>query len=148
MNLVDEEHIVSLHGGEDCSDVAGPLNRGPAGRSQVDSQFPGHNPGQRGLAQPGRSVEQQVVQRFVPLPRGVDRDADCLVDGRLADELVQPGRTQCAVVAVDLRLGRVDHSSDGCALVAVVALRRHTARLRNALRLATASGCNGSPLFN
>ena len=81
-----------------------------------------------------------MVERFIPLFGGVDGDPYRLVDGGLAYELVQPGRPQRAVVAVDLGFGRVDYASDCRAFLACVVLGRHRARRRKALRLATASG--------
>ena len=140
MDFVNEEHVVRLHRGQDGGDVAGALNRRSARRAQVDAQFSSDDPRERGLAQAGWSVEQQMVKRLVALFGGVDGDADRLVDTGLADKVVQSGRAQGAVMAVDLGLGRVNHSSGGRAFLAGILRRRHSARRRNALRLATASG--------
>jgi len=48
--------------------------------------------GERGLAEAGRAVEEEVVERFVALLGGVDGDAEVVLELLLADELVEaPG---------------------------------------------------------
>jgi hypothetical protein len=46
--------------------------------------------GERGLAEAGRAVEEQVVERLVPLFRRVDGDAKVVLELLLTDELVEP----------------------------------------------------------
>ena len=49
-------------------------------------------PGERGLAEPGRPGEQQVVDGLVPLARRLEHDRQVLLEFALADELVErPG---------------------------------------------------------
>ena len=148
MDLVDEEHVVGLHRGQDGGDVAGSLDRGTAGRAQVDAEFSSDDAGERGLTQTRRSVEQQVVERLVALFGGVDGDAYRLVDRGLTHELVQSRRTQGAIVAIELACVGIDHATDGRAFLGCVAIGRHSARQRKALRLATASGWSGWPLLS
>ena len=66
----------------------------------------GDDVAQRSLAQPGRPVQQDVVQRLLPLLRGGDGDAQVILDLLLADELLDPpgaqSRVQGQVVFLEL----------------------------------------------
>ena len=90
VNLVDEEHVVRLHRREDGGYVTGALDRRAAGWSKVDAELAGDDAGERSLAQSRRTVKQQVVERLVASAGGVDRDANRLMDGGLADEVFEP----------------------------------------------------------
>ena len=61
VDLVDEEHVALVELGEDGGQVAGPLERRARGDVQADAHLGGDDAGQRGLAQPGRTGEEQVV---------------------------------------------------------------------------------------
>jgi hypothetical protein len=50
--------------------------------------------GERGLAEPGRAVEEEVIERFVSLLGGVDGDAEIVLQLLLADELIEASRAQ------------------------------------------------------
>ena len=64
VDLVDEQHVAVLELGEDRGQVAGPLERRARRDVQVDAHLGGDDAGQRGLAEPGRAGEQQVVDRL------------------------------------------------------------------------------------
>ena len=58
------------------------------------SQLVGDDVGQRRLAEAGRSVEQDVVERFASGLGGLDSDVEILFDLVLADELLQALRAK------------------------------------------------------
>ena len=92
MDLVDEEHVVLLEVREDGGEVAGALDGGAGGDAHGDAHLGGDDVGERGLAEAGRAVEEQVVERLAALLGGVDGDAEVVLELLLADELVEaPG---------------------------------------------------------
>ena len=64
--------------------------------------------GERRLAEPGRAVQQHVIERFAALARRGDRHLQVLADAVLADVVVEPPRPQARFVLrvfVDARGG-------------------------------------------
>ena len=94
MDFVDEQHLLVAQVGEDRGQVALDLQRRPGGLLEGSAQFVGDDVGQRGLAQPRRSVEQHVVERLAARLGGLDGDLEVVFDLVLADELAQPLRPQ------------------------------------------------------
>ena len=64
MDLVDEEHLVLLEVGEHRRQVARLLDHRPGGRAHRHAQLVADHVGQRRLAESGRSVEEDVIERF------------------------------------------------------------------------------------
>ena len=62
---------------------------GPCRRSDGDAELVRDDGGQRRLAEPGRAVEQRVVERLAAVPRRGDRDLQVLSDPILADVVVE-----------------------------------------------------------
>ena len=89
VDLVDEQDVALFKVGQDRGEVAGPFDGRAARRVQVDAQLAGDDVGQRGLAQAGRPVEQDVVGRFVALAGRLEQDLQVLLDVLLADVLGQ-----------------------------------------------------------
>ena len=75
---------------------------GPEVVSMLHAHLGGDDVGERGLAQPGRSGEQHVVQRLAPGPGGLDEDRELLAQQRLPGERVQA----CAGAATSRSPGR------------------------------------------
>ena len=69
--------------------VAGPLQHRPGGMTQIDTQLIGNDMGQGRLAQPRRAENQGMVQRFLALARGLDKDRHLLAHGLLTDIISQ-----------------------------------------------------------
>ncbi len=61
MDLVDEQHIALAELGQNGREVAGAFKRWPRGRVDRRLHLAGHDVGERGLAEPGRAGEHQVV---------------------------------------------------------------------------------------
>jgi hypothetical protein len=89
VHLVDEQHVVLLQVRQDRGEVAGALDGGTGGDAHGDAHLGGDDVGERGLAEAGRAVEEHVVQRLVALLRGLDGDAQVVLQPLLADELAQ-----------------------------------------------------------
>jgi len=53
--------------------------------------------GERGLAEAGRAVEEDVVERFFALGGGLDGDAEVVLELLLADELIEATRPKSRV---------------------------------------------------
>ena len=78
MNLVDEEHIVLLQGGEDAGQVARLVKHGTAGNLESHPQFVGDDVAECGLAQSRRAVQQGMVERFTAVFGGLYKDLQVL----------------------------------------------------------------------
>ena len=89
MDLVDEEDITVLELGEDGREVARSFE-GRAGRDvELHPHLGGDDAGERGLAQPRRACEEQVVDRLAATPGGLEDDREVLLEFALADEFVE-----------------------------------------------------------
>ena len=95
---------------------------GPGRRAHRHAHLVADHVGQRRLAEPGRPVQQHVIERLAALLRRGDRDLQVLADAILADVLVEQARAQPRLVLrvfVDARRGHE-------------AVVRHLATSRNA----------------
>ena len=101
MDLVDEEHVALFEVRQNRGQIAGSLDRRTARGLDLHAEFVGDDLRERRLAQPRRSRQQDVVERLVARPRGLDEHAEVLLDARLTQVLGEPLRPQ---VAVDLEV--------------------------------------------
>jgi hypothetical protein len=72
VDLVDEQDVARLQIGQLRREVAGARDHRPGGQAKTDPELGGDDLGKRGLAEPRRPGEQDMVERFPPLPRGLD----------------------------------------------------------------------------
>ncbi len=100
MDLVDEEHAARLQRRQERGDVALALERRPGGLHERHVELGGDDLRERGLAEPGRPGQQQVVERLAARRARLDRDRQLLAQRRLSHELVEPARAQRAVELV------------------------------------------------
>ena len=102
MDLVDEEDVALVelvkHGGQ----VAGPLEGRAGGDVDGDAHLGGDDAGQGGLAQTGRTGEQQVVDGLAAPAGRLEDDRQVLLQLGLADELVERARAAGSTSARDL----------------------------------------------
>ena len=77
------------------------------GGAEADAHLAGQDAGQRRLAEPRRTVEQDVVERLAPALRGIDEDAQILARRLLPDELVEALRAKRCVRVLAGRSGVV-----------------------------------------
>ena len=89
MHLVDEEDVALIERGEDRGEVAGPLDRRTRRVAHVHAELARDDRGQRGLAEAGRSVEQDVVGGLSPALRGLEQHRQVRLDLGLSDVLAQ-----------------------------------------------------------
>src|SRR5690606_31258800 len=112
--LVQEEHLALCQRREDRGKVAGVLDRRAAGDAHRLFQLAGDDHGQRRLAEPGRTGEQDVVRRCLAATRGLQHQAQLVADPLLSGEVGQPARTERSLDAPLLvRRAGVDHPG-GC----------------------------------
>ena len=82
VDLVDEQHVALVELGEDRRQVAGPLERRARRDVQVHAHLGGDDARQRGLAQPGRAGEQQVIDGLATPARRLENDPRCSLSSR------------------------------------------------------------------
>ena len=97
MDLVDEEDRALRRVGEEGHDVHLLVERRAARDAQLDAELVVQHGRERGLAQAGRAVEEDVRQRLAPLPRGGQADLEPLGDGPLPDHFREPLRAKLLV---------------------------------------------------
>ena len=97
VDLVDEEDAARLQRGEEGGDVGLALQRRAGGLHHRHAQLGGDDVGERGLAEPGRAGEQDVVERLAAAARRLDEDRQLLGDLLLVDEVGERRRAQRAV---------------------------------------------------
>ena len=130
VDLVDEEHLARRERGEQRREVARVLDGGAARQPQRTTALVRHDHGERGLAEPGRTGEQDVVGRAVLHLRRGQQQLELAAHLGLADELGERARTQRAFegeLGLRLEFGRGE-----------VALRRSCSRPRALLGRARA----------
>ena len=86
MDLVDEEHVVRLEIGEQRGEIARARDHGPAGGAKAHAELARHDLRQRGLAEPGRTEEQHMVQGLAAGVGGRDEHAQVFPRRLLPDE--------------------------------------------------------------
>ena len=94
VDLVDEEDVARLERGQDRGDVALPLERRAGDLADADPELVADDLRERGLAEPGRAGEQDVVERLAARLRRVERDLQLLLDPLLPDEVAERTRPQ------------------------------------------------------
>jgi hypothetical protein len=100
VDFVDEEHIARLQIGQDGREIAGLLDDGAGGRAETDAELARHDLRHRGLAEAGRPVQQDMIQRFAARPRGFDENGEVLAAAFLADEIRKGLRTQAGLAGI------------------------------------------------
>ena len=136
MDLVDEEHAAGLQRSQKRGDVTLALERRPGGLHERHVELGRDDLRERGLAQPGRAREQQMVERLAARARGLDRDGQLLAQRLLADELLERAAGAASGRARPRRSGR----ASGCARWSSCARRlgHRALMLRRAVRSACA----------
>ena len=107
VDLVDEEDAAGLQRGEEGGDVGLALERRARGLDQRHAELGGDDVGERGLPQPGRAGEEDVVERLAAAAGGLDEDPQLLGDLDLVDEVGERRRPQRAVEVLDVGAGVV-----------------------------------------
>src|SRR5207249_2325222 len=94
VDLIDEEDVAVLQVGQDGGEGALVFDRRAGRRADVDAHLVRHDVGERRLPQPGRSRDQNVLDRLVAAARRRDQDLHVRLDAVLTDELGEAPRTQ------------------------------------------------------
>jgi len=103
MNLVDEQHLALGEAGEQRRQVAGAFDRRAARHPDWGAELGSDDHREAGLAEPGRTGEQDVVGRTVAPQRALEHQRKLLAHLRLADEL---GEAPGPQTGLDLALGK------------------------------------------
>ena len=130
VDLVDEDDLALLEGGQHRRQVAGPLDRRAAGEPQRRAELGGDDHRDRGLAQAGRPGEQHVVRRAAAAQRAAQQQGQLLADPGLADEVVKALGPQRAL---DDPLVAVGERRDDTVAPRVVPLGSARAPVRSAI---------------
>ena len=85
VDLVDEEHVPLVQVGQDRREVAAPLDRRAAGQLDLHAQLVRDDVGERRLAEAGRAVQQDVVERLPAHLGGGDKDGEVFLHLLLPD---------------------------------------------------------------
>ena len=88
------KHLFVAEIGQDGGEVALDLQGRSGSLLKGDSQLVGDDGGERGLAQAGRTVEQNMVQRFAAGFGRFNRDCQVFFDLGLSDEFREALRPQ------------------------------------------------------
>ena len=94
VDLVDEEDLAVVEGGQEGGEVARPLDHGAGGALDRHAELDRDHVGEARLADAGRAEEQHVVEGLAARAGGLDRDAEVRDHLRLADVLVEAPRAQ------------------------------------------------------
>ena len=100
VDLIDEEHAPRLKSSQKRRDVSLALEGRPGGLHEGHIQLGGDDLGERGLAQAGRTGEQQMVERLAAGRGGLDRHGQLLAQDRLPDEVLERARAQRTIQLV------------------------------------------------
>jgi hypothetical protein len=94
MDLVDEQRLAGLEIGEDRCEIARALDDRSRRRANGDTELVCDHVCQRCLAEAGRTVEQDVIERLAALTGRSNGDVKILAETILADVVVERPRAQ------------------------------------------------------
>lgn len=109
MDLVEEEDLALLEGGEDRGQVARVLDGGPGGDADRGAHLGGDDHGEGGLAEAGGAGEQYVVGGRSAGAGGAQDEVELFADLLLADELAQVLGAQGGLDGLVLAVGDGAH---------------------------------------
>ena len=107
------KHVALFEIGEQRREIAGLGDHRARGGAEIDAELARHDLRQRGLAEPGRTDEQHVVERLAARARGLDEHAEIGARLLLADEFGQPLRAQRGSAASSSRRSGVTRRRGG-----------------------------------
>lgn len=94
MDLVEEEDLALLEGGEDRRQIARVLDGGARGDADRGVHLGGDDQGEGGLAEAGCAGEQDMIGRGTTGAGGLEHQVELFAHLLLADELVEVLRAQ------------------------------------------------------
>lgn len=97
MNFIDEEYILAVKVGDDGSQVPGALDGWTGGDPDFTLRFGGDDVSQGSLAQPGGTVEKDMVQRFSSAFGCGDGYVQVFLDFVLPDEIIKVAGAQAGI---------------------------------------------------
>ena len=94
MYLVDKQHVAGVQIRQQRGKVAGLFDCWAGGDANVHSKLVCNNCSQRCFTQPGRPVQQNVVERFLAQPCSLNENRKIFLGFFLTDVLAQAARAQ------------------------------------------------------
>ena len=94
MDFVNEKDLLLAQICQDRGQIALDLQRRAGGLLKGNAHFIRDNGGEGRLAQPGRAIEQDMVEGLAAGPRRLNRNRQIFFDFGLSNELPKPLRTQ------------------------------------------------------
>ena len=98
MDFIDKQHIVRFKIGQQRRQITRALQDRAGSAFDRHTHFLGDDVGQRGLAQPRRTENQRVVQRFRAPARSLDKQLHLFAHGWLTNIVGQAQRTNRPVL--------------------------------------------------
>src|SRR5690625_650557 len=89
VDLVDEKHVTLIEVGQDARDTGRLVKNRPARRLNAGTHLLSNDIGERRLAKPRRTGQQNVVKRFTALPRRGNKNPQIIFDLLLADKVIE-----------------------------------------------------------
>ena len=145
VDLVHKEDVPLVEVRQQRRQIPGLLDGRARGDADARPHLLGDDPGQRGLAQAGRAVEQHVVQGLSPLLGGLDEHGQVVLRLLLADILPQGLGPEGPLLGVLLQ-ERLGH--DGLFIDVVSKVDAHGFTSSCALNVLQNSGRGGQPAWN
>jgi len=105
MDLIDEEDAAGLEVHQRRGQRPLVLDGRAGAGAQVRAHLAGEDVGERGLAQPWRATEEDVLQGFATALGTAQDQLEVVLERLLADEVLQPGGAQRLLELVLLRGG-------------------------------------------
>ena len=97
VDFIDEQHVIRLEVGQQSREVTGLVKDGSGSGSDGNAQFVGDDVGQSRLAQPGRSVQQRVIQGLAAIRSRLDKNPEVFERRALSREVIETRGPQHAV---------------------------------------------------
>ena len=94
VNFIDEQHVAGVQICKNRRQIPGALNRGAACYADIVTHFGGDDARERRLAQPRRTVKQNVIQRFAPRRCRLHIDAQAFLQLFLTEVIGKRPRAQ------------------------------------------------------
>src|SRR5262249_55007132 len=121
VDLVDKQNVARLQAGEQRREVASTLDYRPRCRAKPDPEFPRDDLRQCGLAEPGRTRKQHMIEGFIAALRSTDKDREVVAQLLLTDKFAEVLRADRGIWRVLLAWPRRDETVRRIAQVATSA---------------------------
>src|SRR5262249_8130905 len=99
MNFIEEENFARIEGGKNRGEITLAVEQRSGAGLNGNAEFMSDDLRQGGFAKTGRTIKQDVIERFAAVVSGFECDCDILFYFFLTDVLVQRSRANAGVQA-------------------------------------------------